>query len=80
MGRKRPRPPITAREIGAYLAGGRAAKACHWMVLTDVELERLALDYAEEDLPLYQAMEPSSFVYWFTRGYVQNLRLRNPCP
>ena len=80
MGHKRPRPPITAREIGAYLAGGRAAKACRYALLTPVELERLAYDYAEEDSPIFHSMGPKSYCYWFNRGYCDNARLAHPCP
>lgn len=74
---RRPRPPITAREIGAWLCGRRAAKALHYAPRTVPEIEDLALKYAVEDEPLWASMRLKDYVYWFCRGYQDNTDLHN---
>ena len=66
---RRPRPPLTAREIGAYLSGARAAKALQGQTLTVTELETMALDYAEQDLPIAGAMDLDVYLHWFYAGF-----------
>jgi hypothetical protein len=66
---RRPRPPITAREIGAWLCGRRAAKVLDGAILTYPELETLALTYSLEDSPIAASMRLSDYVRWFIRGY-----------
>jgi hypothetical protein len=66
---------LTAREIGAFLAGSRAAKYLDSAYLTAPELESLALAAAAEDAPIAAAMRLSDYVYWFIRGYELRQRL-----
>ena len=68
---RRPRPPITAREIGAYLCGRRAAVYLDGQLLTVPEIESLALTWAEEDTPIAAAMPLRDYVRFFVQGYEQ---------
>lgn len=77
---RRPRPPLTAREIAAFLAGTRAAKRLLYIELTTPEVEALALELAGEDSPMLQHFDIEQYVYWFSRGYYQSLMLGRPCP
>jgi hypothetical protein len=78
---RRPRPPLTAREIGAFLAGSRAAKAVGSYEMSATELESLALEFAEQDSPMLQHFELPKYVYWFARGFENRQRLdRSNCP
>lgn len=72
---RRPRPPLTAREIAAYLCGGRAAKATDYAWLTGPELETLAMKFAEQDAPITAAMNIGEYMHWFIRGYETKARL-----
>jgi hypothetical protein len=71
---RRPRPPLTAREIAASLSGRRAARAVGERELTTTELESLALEYAQEDSPMLQHMNLDAYVYWFIWGFQMRQR------
>jgi hypothetical protein len=78
---RRPRPPLTAREIAAYLSGSRAAKAVGRRELTGPEVESLAIEYAGEDSLMLQHMDLDAYIYWFIRGFEMRQRLDRPsCP
>lgn len=77
---RRPRPPLTAREIAAFLSGTRAAKRLQYAELTETEVESLAMELATEDSPMLQHFDIQAYVYWFSRGYFQSLMLGKPCP
>jgi hypothetical protein len=66
---RRPRPPLTAREIAAALSGLRAAKALGERELTTTEVESLALDCAQEDSPMLQHFDLEAYIYWFIWGF-----------
>lgn len=76
---RRPRPPLTAREIAAFLSGTRAAKRLQYAELTAPEVVFLAMELANEDSPMLQHFDAESYVYWFSRGYFQSLMLGKPC-
>ena len=59
---RRPRPPLTALEIGAWLCGRRAARQLGATWLTRPEIEGLALKYAIEDEPLWVSMSLRDYV------------------
>lgn len=75
---RRPRPPLTAREIAAFLSGTRAAKRLQYTELSETEVETLAMELASEDSPMLQHFDANSYIYWFTRGYYQSLWLGKP--
>lgn len=77
---RRPRPPLTAREIAAFLSGGRAARAMAYRLITEPELSHLAWQAAERDAPIAETMELREWLYWFTRGYDNAMRLASSCP
>jgi hypothetical protein len=78
---RRPRPPLTAREIATFFSGMRAAKAVGERELTETELAYLALDYAQEDSPMLQHFDIDAYIYWFIRGFEMRQRLDRPsCP
>jgi hypothetical protein len=78
---RRPRPPLTAREIATFFSGMRAAKAVGERELTTTEVESLALDCAVEDSLILQCFELSAYIYWFIRGFEMRQRLdRSSCP
>lgn len=72
---RRPRPPLSAREIAAYLCGMRAAKKAGDPQLTWPELETLALEYAEQDMPIALSLDLDKYVHFFIMGYEMRLRL-----
>ena len=76
---RRPRPPLTAREIAAFLSGTRAAKRLQYPDLTDGEVELLAWDMAEQDSPMLQHFDIGAYTYWFIRGFDQAVNLAKPC-
>jgi hypothetical protein len=80
VGRRRPRPPITAREIGAYLVGGYAAVKLHNAALTEAELKSIAQKYAEQDATLAASMGLTSYIQWFVRGYQDACEMHGLCP
>jgi hypothetical protein len=78
---RRPRPPLTAREIATFFSGMRAARAVGERELTTTELSSLALEYAREDSPMLQHMDLDQYMYWFIRGFQMKQRLDRPsCP
>lgn len=68
---RRARPPLTAREIGAYLSGGRAARSLGYPDLTYLEIEDMALRAVLDDTPIAASMRMSEYVYWYMRGFAQ---------
>lgn len=77
---RRPRPPLTAREIAAYLSGTRAVKRLEYADLTEPEIESLALELASEDSPMLQHFDIEQYVYWFSRGYQTAWWTNHLCP
>jgi hypothetical protein len=74
---RRNRPPLTAREIGAWLCGRRAARQVGTVLLTHPEVEGLALKYAIEDEPLWVSMSLRDYMHWFCQGYYSAPGVRN---
>lgn len=72
---RRPRPPLTVRELGAFMAGQRAAKATGCTYLTATELETMAMDYAEQDMPIAMSLDLDKYIHFFLMGYETKLRL-----
>jgi len=66
---RRPRPPLSAREIAAYLSGGRAAQSLGYAALTYPEIENMAMRAAEADAPIAAAMRLDDYFYWYCKGY-----------
>lgn len=75
---RRPRPPLTARELGAFHAGQRAAKAASHTDRTATELEALAMKYAEADLPIAMSLDLDKYIFYFVWGYHVRIGLDSP--
>jgi hypothetical protein len=75
---RRPRPPLTTREIAAFLAGGRAAKAAGYADRTAPELEALAMEYANEDMPIAMSLDLDKYIFYFVWGYCVRTGLDTP--
>lgn len=66
----RPRPPLTAREIAAYLCGARLARAhSHVGILDWPGAEALADAMAEEDAMIMATMTDRAWWRWVRRGW-----------
>lgn len=70
---RRFRPPASAREIAAYLSGYRAAVSVGHIDLTPPELEDMARRAVECDAPIAATMRIEDYVYWYTRGYTEEV-------
>jgi hypothetical protein len=64
---------LSAREIGAYLSGGRSARSLGYSDLTYPELEDLAMRAATDDAPIAASMRLADYVYWYMRGYTEEI-------
>ena len=51
-----------------------------YQLVTEPELSHLAWQYAERDAPIAETMELREWLYWFTRGYDNAVRLASSCP
>lgn len=63
------RPPLTAREISAYLSGGRMYRRYHERVPGTSKLMVLLAHMGELDAKVLDAMGHDLYLYWFQRGW-----------
>lgn len=70
MAQRRPRPPLTAREIAAWGAGRRCGASGHFVVDETVERpEAITVLLLPAEQSLREVTPPDEWWQWWWRGY-----------
>lgn len=65
----RPRPPLSTREIAAYLEGGRWAKAVTGPLTRKDAVHAMAVEAANDHAEVVATWTLDDWAFWFCRGY-----------